>query len=119
MSASVAFKIEQLNMRGPGRGAPPLPVKGWEPKLKHIQYFNSNAYFEVKTNKIIGILYRQYPFDFKAGRRLDEGGYVTIGTFDESPSRVALEQLFYEDSEIRDKDLSFTERLRRQIPNFG
>jgi hypothetical protein len=34
-------------------------------------------------------------------------------------SRAELEALFYADSEIRDKDLTFLDRLKKQAPNFG
>lgn len=82
-----SYLIENLLLRGPGA----MPVRG--------------------------LLFRQFPSQYKAGRRLDQGGYVLLKTYDTKPTRAELEELFFEDSKIRDKDLSFFERLRRQIPS--
>jgi hypothetical protein len=53
------------------------------------------------------------------GRRLDQGGYALIAALDELPPRAELEALFYADSVNRDKDLTFLDRLKKQVPNFG
>jgi hypothetical protein len=114
-----------------------------------------------------GILYRQYPNVFKAARRLDQGGYVLLNTYETKPSRYylsitvcimykdiseyicirayrcifqdickllnvvmfiilctsfhrdILDELYMEDSETRDENLSFLDRLKKQVPNFG
>lgn len=89
-SAGVAYKLEQLNMRGPAA----LPCRG--------------------------ILYRQFPGPFIAARRLDgaAGGYVVLAKYDEAPSRKTLEDLFMEDSKERDKGLSFQQRIQRMIPQL-
>ena len=52
-------------------------------------------------------------------RRLDGGGYVTIGTFEARPIRQELDALFFEDSQQRDRGLSFLDRLKKQLPNLG
>lgn len=88
-SAEVAYQLEQLNMRGPNL----LPVRG--------------------------LLYRKYPDNFKVARRLDSGQYVLLKSYEQKPVREELELLFFEDSKERDKDLSFLDRLKKQIPNFG
>eukprot|EP00596_Hydrurales_sp_CCMP1899_P005903 CAMPEP_0119048302 /NCGR_PEP_ID=MMETSP1177-20130426/58195_1 /TAXON_ID=2985 /ORGANISM="Ochromonas sp, Strain CCMP1899" /LENGTH=229 /DNA_ID=CAMNT_0007024005 /DNA_START=241 /DNA_END=930 /DNA_ORIENTATION=+ len=88
-SAEIVYRLESLNMRGPGA----LPVRG--------------------------ILYRQYPNVFKAARRLDQGGYVLLNTYETKPSRDLLDELYMEDSETRDENLSFLDRLKKQVPNFG
>jgi hypothetical protein len=46
------------------------------------------------------------------------GGYEIIQTFDRLPLQEELDRLFYDDSVIRDKDLSFFDRLKRQVPNL-
>ena len=66
-----------------------------------------------------GLLYRKYPDNFKVARRLDSGEYVLLKSYKHKPSREELEILFFEDSKERDKYLSFLDRLKRQIPNFG
>jgi hypothetical protein len=85
---TVAYKLEQLNMRGPNA----LPCRG--------------------------ILYRVYPGPFVAARRLDGGGYVTLATYEAAPSRAVLEELFMEDSRVRDKDLTMQQRVMRMIPQL-
>jgi hypothetical protein len=90
-SAITVYQLEQLNMRGPGA----LPVRG--------------------------IAYRQYPGPFLLCRRLDVGGYVLLKEYegDRMPPRNELEELFMEDSKVRDKDLTLLDRLKKQVPNFG
>lgn len=90
-SAVVAYQLENLNMRGPGA----LPVRG--------------------------LVYRIYPYPFQVARRLDQGGYEVIAVYDEErlPAREELEKVFYVDSEVRDKNLSMIDRLKKQVPNFG
>ena len=87
--AVVVYRLESLNMKGPGA----LPVRG--------------------------VLYRQYPHQFKAARRLDGGGYVVLKSFDTLPTRDELERLFFDDSKERDKSLTFLDRLKKQIPRLG
>lgn len=56
----------------------------------------------------------------KIARRLDRGGYVLLKEFDEVlPSRQELDQIFFDDSAERDKSLSFLDRIKKQVPNFG
>lgn len=90
-AAEVCYILENLNMRGPGA----MPVRG--------------------------LVYRKYPGPFQYCRRLDGGGYVLLKeVFDgQMPPRDELEELFFNDSKERDKDLSFVDRLKRQVPNFG
>jgi hypothetical protein len=66
-----------------------------------------------------GLQYRKFPGPFRIGRRLDDGNYVLLKEYDTKPSREQLETLFFEDSKVRDKDVGFLERIRRQIPQFG
>lgn len=66
-----------------------------------------------------GLLYRKYPGDFQLARRLDDGSYVVLKSMSTNPSQKELDDLFYKDSEVRDKSLSFFDRLKTQIPNFG
>lgn len=33
--------------------------------------------------------------------------------------RDVLDELYMEDSEVRDENLSFLDRLKKQVPNFG
>jgi hypothetical protein len=42
----------------------------------------------------------------QAARRLDKGGYVTLKCYERKPTRAVLEELFFEDSKERDKNLS-------------
>ena len=74
-----------------------------------------------KALPIRGVLYRKYPNDFQVGRRSENssGGYFLLNSFKEKPSTEVLDDLFYQDSDIRDKNLSFLDRLKKQIPNFG
>jgi hypothetical protein len=88
-SAKEIYKLEQLNMKGPNG----LPCRG--------------------------ILYRQYPNEYVTGRRLDNGDYIILDTFVDKPDRSRLEEIFFEDSRIRDASLSFTDKLKRFVPNFG
>jgi len=88
-SLQVCYRLQNLNMRGPGA----LPVRGLE--------------------------YRNYPDPFKFGRRLDKGGYEVICSSDHALSQVEVEKLFFEDSKVRDRALSFLDRLKKQVPNFG
>lgn len=66
-----------------------------------------------------GILHRQYPNQYVAARRLDNGDYVILQTYKDKPDRATLETVFFEDSKIRDSTLSFTDKLKRFVPNFG
>lgn len=66
-----------------------------------------------------GIIMRKYPRPFQIGRRLDQGGYVELKTYEKEPLRPVIDKLFFEDSEIRDKNLSLLDRLKKQVPNFG
>jgi hypothetical protein len=90
-SAEQVYMLEQLNMRGE-RLAGALPVRG--------------------------LLYRSYPAQFQAGRRLDAGGYVTLASYSEKPSRGDLEKLFLEDSKTRDGQLSMKEMLQKLVPRL-
>ena len=86
--AEIVYKLEQLNMRGPGA----LPCRG--------------------------VLFREFPGPFIAARRLDQGGYVILKEYLKEPSRQELETLFYEDSKERDKDLTIKQRIQRMIPQL-
>ena len=86
--ANDIYLLESLNMRGPNA----LPCRG--------------------------LLYRAFPDKYKAARRLDGGGYVVIAEYDKKPIRSQLEEIFLEDSKIRDKDLSLADRAKRYIPSF-
>ena len=44
------------------------------------------------------------------------GGYTVLQTYDELPTRMNMETVFMEDSKIRDKDLSFFDRIKKAIP---
>ena len=90
-SAEQVYLLEQLNMRGE-RLAGALPVRG--------------------------LLYRAFPKLFQAGRRLDAGGYVTLASYSEKPSRGELEKLFLEDSKTRDGQLSMKEMLQKLVPRL-
>ena len=87
-NAAIAYKLEQLNMRGPNA----LPCRG--------------------------VLFRKYPGPFKAARRLDGGGYVVLAEYSEAPDRASLEDLFMEDSIERDKNLTMQQRMMRMIPQL-
>lgn len=87
-NAQIAYKLEQLNMRGPNA----LPCRG--------------------------LLFRKFPGSFKAARRLDGGGYVVLAEYQELPDRATLETLFMEDSAVRDKNLSLQQRMMRMIPQL-
>ena len=87
-SLDFVFLLENLNMRGPNA----LPVRG--------------------------ILYRVYPGNYIAGRRKDGGGYIKLKEYAYKPSRAELEDLFYEDSEIRDANLTMKQRIMRMIPQL-
>lgn len=54
----------------------------------------------------------------QAARRLDIGGYTVLKSFATKPIRSELDELFFEDSKIRDKDLSLMDRMRRLIPKI-
>jgi hypothetical protein len=82
-SATVAYQLQSLNMKGAGL----LPIKG--------------------------VLKREYPAPFVAARRLDQGGYVELARYDARPARADLDALFARDSEERDKALSLWDRLKR------
>jgi len=75
-SATVAYRLEKLNMRGPGG----LSVRG--------------------------ILYREYPSDFLIARRLDNGYYTLLATSKILPLINELNKIYYDDSVVRDKELS-------------
>ena len=66
-----------------------------------------------------GILFREYPNPWLAGRRLDVGGYTLLQTFASKPPRPVLDEIFMEDSRVRDRDLTFAQRLQKLAPNFG
>ena len=87
-SATVAYRLEKLNMRGPSG----LSIRG--------------------------ILYREYPNDFLIARRLDNGYYTLLASSKTLPSINALNKIFYDDSVVRDKGLSLIDRLKKSIPNF-
>ena len=87
-SATVAYRLEKLNMRGPSG----LSIRG--------------------------ILYREYPSDFLIARRLDNGYYTLLASSKTLPSINALNKIFYDDSVVRDKGLSLIDRLKKSIPNF-
>mmetsp|Transcript_34936 Transcript_34936/g.69831 ORF Transcript_34936/g.69831 Transcript_34936/m.69831 type:complete len:314 (+) Transcript_34936:31-972(+) len=82
-SCTIVYFLQSLSMKGPGL----LPVKGY--------------------------MLRQYPDPFKVARRTDEGGKQVLDTYAEKPARAVLDDLFYKDSEERDKDLGLFERLKR------
>jgi hypothetical protein len=68
---------------------------------------------------IRGLLYRNYPGEWETGRRLDQGGgYEVIKTFSTKPCRKTLDDVFYRDSDVRDRNLSLLDRLKKQIPRF-
>lgn len=89
---STVYELTSLNMRGDGL-AGTMPVRG--------------------------ILVREYPGKYRVGRRLDAGGYVLLGSYNEKPERRELEVLFMDDSKSRDKDLTLQEKLQKLVPNFG
>lgn len=66
-----------------------------------------------------GILFREYPGPYLAGRRLDAGGYTELQRYATKPPRAVLDELFMEDSRVRDRDLTFAQRLQKLAPNFG
>jgi len=68
---------------------------------------------------IRGLLYRKYPGDFQIARRLEDGSYVVLETRPSQPTQKELGAIFYRDSESRDRNLSFFDRIRTQIPKFG
>jgi len=68
---------------------------------------------------IRGLLYRKYPGDFKLARRLEDGKYIILKTLSSKPSQSEMEEVFYNDSIERDKNLSFFDRIKTQIPSFG
>jgi hypothetical protein len=78
-----AYLLQSLNMKGPGL----LPIKG--------------------------VLLRAYPGPFITARKIDQGGREIIGKFDKKPERKFLDDLFFQDSEVRDKDLSFFDRIKK------
>ena len=88
-SCTEIYKLEQLNMKGENA----LPVRG--------------------------ILFRSYPNYYIAARRISNGDYIILQYYNEKPDRKILEKLFYEDSKVRDGSLSFADKLKRFIPNFG
>jgi hypothetical protein len=88
-SGNDVYKLEQLNMKGPGA----LPCRG--------------------------ILFRQYPNSYVTARRLDNGDYIILDNFKDKPQRSQLEEIFFEDSKVRDASMSFTDKLKRFVPNFG
>ena len=88
-SGNDVYKLEQLNMKGPGF----VPCRG--------------------------ILFRQYPNSYVTARRLDNGDYIILDNFKDKPQRSQLEEIFFDDSEIRDSSLSFIDKLKRFVPNFG
>lgn len=83
------YQLQSLSLKGPGA----IPIKG--------------------------ILFRKFPSLFKAVRKLIDGSYVLLGTFETKPSQAELDKVYYEDSKVRDKDVSFFDRLRRQIGSFN
>lgn len=88
-SISTIYQLQSLSLKGPGA----IPIKG--------------------------ILYRKFPEPFKAVRKLTDGSYITLALFDTKPSQATLDKVFYDDSKVRDKDVSFIDRLRRQIGSFS
>jgi hypothetical protein len=78
-----AYLLQSLNMKGPGL----LPVKG--------------------------VMLRAYPGPFTAARKIDQGGREVIAKFETKPERKVLDDLFFKDSEVRDKDLSFFDRVKK------
>ena len=88
-NTKIVYMYEVQNQKGPG--TPPLPVRG--------------------------LLYRKYPEDFTVTRKLDNGDQVILRNFKEKPpTREQLENIFFEDSKERDKDLSLIDRLKKQVP---
>jgi len=89
-SLFAAYVLESLNVKGPNA----LPVRG--------------------------LLYRQFPGDWLAARRLEgDAGYVVLASWAERPPREEIERVFFDDSVQRDKNLTFLQRLQKQVPNFG
>lgn len=89
--AEVIYELTQLNMRGEGLSGA-LPVRG--------------------------ILSRSFPGPFRAGRRLDQGGYVLLKEYAQKPTRAELEVLYLEDSKTRDAGMSLSDQLKRLVPRF-
>lgn len=87
-SATISYRLEKLNMRGPSG----LSVRG--------------------------ILYREYPNDFLTARRLDNGYYTLLAASKTLPTNKELNRIFYDDSVVRDNGLSLLDRLKKSIPNF-
>ena len=82
-SFEIAYFLQSLNMKGPGL----LPIKG--------------------------VLRRTYPGDWVVGRRMDAGVFEVLKTAASRPAQDEITELFFKDSEIRDKDLSLFDRLKR------
>jgi hypothetical protein len=88
-SGNDVYKLEQLNLKGPSA----LPCRG--------------------------ILFRQYPNSYVTARRLDNGDYIILDDFKDKPLRSQLEEIFFDDSKVRDSSLSFIDKIKRFVPNFG
>jgi len=89
-SAKIIYMLEKLNVKGP------------------------------KSMPVNGLMYRKYPQPFQISRRIGGGQYVPLKSFttDDLPKMADVEQIFFDDSAVRDSDLSLFERLKRQLPNF-
>lgn len=87
-SATIAYRLEKLNMRGPNG----LSIRG--------------------------LLYKQYPDDYIIARRLDNGIYNILSISKTLPVINDLNKIFYDDSVVRDRGLSLLDRLKKSIPNF-
>jgi len=82
-SLEKVYLLQSLNLKGPGL----LPVKG--------------------------VLLRTFPDPFTVARKVDGGDREVIATYDDKPERKILEELFFKDSEERDKNLSLFDRLKK------
>lgn len=47
------------------------------------------------------------------GRRIDAGFFEVLEKFENKPAQKELETLFFKDSEVRDKNLSLFDRLKK------
>lgn len=120
-SLPYCYILENLLMKGPDA----LPIRG----LLYRQYpgpYKACRRMEDGSGYILLKTYEYGPTGISSDRSVSFNGTSTdsdsssssstSSRLDVKPSRKDLEDLFFEDSKVRDKDLSFFERLKRQIP---
>lgn len=94
-------------------------AKAWLTRLDSAYHLESLNVKGVGGMSVRGLLFRQFPGEWAVARRLDEGGYEVLQREATRPDRRRIDAVFLEDSKMRDKDLSFVDRLKKQIPRFG